>query len=226
MSNNYYEILWVNKTATNDDIKKAYRKLAMKYHPDKNKGDKQAESKFKEINEAYSVLSDEKKRKNYDTFWSSSWNSFSGWARQSYSSQDFSGFEDIFSNFSWNRWWSSQFSGFEDIFSNFWNTQSRKNHNKQEEKPVDLDLNKTYEVPIFDLILWCKIEVIWENKQKVILRIPENTKPATKFRIKWLWKMLWWNTWNMIVEVIAKMPKNISEIDKNLLERIRENVGY
>ena len=64
----YYNILGVNKTATPDEIKKAYRKLAIKYHPDKNPGDKSAEEKFKEINEAYDVLSDEKKRADYDSF--------------------------------------------------------------------------------------------------------------------------------------------------------------
>ncbi|RKW23187.1 molecular chaperone DnaJ [Candidatus Gracilibacteria bacterium] len=64
----FYEILGVEKTASTEEIKKAYRKLAMQYHPDRNKGDKQAEEKFKEINEAYSILSDEQKRKQYDTY--------------------------------------------------------------------------------------------------------------------------------------------------------------
>lgn len=64
----YYKILGVEKTATAEQIKKAYRKLAVKYHPDKNPNDKAAEDKFKEINEAYEVLSDEEKRKKYDQF--------------------------------------------------------------------------------------------------------------------------------------------------------------
>jgi len=64
----YYEILGVKKSATADEIKKAYRKLAVKYHPDKNPGDKQAEERFKEISEAYAVLSDAEKRKQYDQF--------------------------------------------------------------------------------------------------------------------------------------------------------------
>ena len=62
----YYEVLGVSKTATADELKKAYRKLAMKYHPDRNKGNAEAEEKFKEVNEAYSVLSDETKRSQYD----------------------------------------------------------------------------------------------------------------------------------------------------------------
>jgi curved DNA-binding protein len=64
----YYKTLGVNKTASDGEIKKAYRKLAMKYHPDHTKGDKNAEEKFKEISEAYAVLSDKEKRKQYDTF--------------------------------------------------------------------------------------------------------------------------------------------------------------
>jgi len=64
----YYKILGVSKNASDQDLKKTYRKLALKYHPDKNKGDKTAEEKFKEVSEAYAVLSDPKKRKQYDMF--------------------------------------------------------------------------------------------------------------------------------------------------------------
>ncbi|MDO5530646.1 molecular chaperone DnaJ [Sutterella sp.] len=65
---NYYEVLGVERGASQDDIKKAYRRLAMKYHPDRNPGDKAAEEKFKQIGEAYAVLSDEQKRAAYDRF--------------------------------------------------------------------------------------------------------------------------------------------------------------
>src|SRR6202789_3654327 len=62
----YYKVLGVGKNATDEEIKKAYRKLARKYHPDRNPGDKQAEERFKEISQAHDVLSDPDKRKEYD----------------------------------------------------------------------------------------------------------------------------------------------------------------
>lgn len=83
----YYKILGVKKDASGDEIKKAYRKLAMKYHPDHTKGDKKDEEKFKKISEAYAVLSDKEKRKQYDTFGSAGF-------QQRYSQEDiFKGFD-------------------------------------------------------------------------------------------------------------------------------------
>jgi molecular chaperone DnaJ len=64
----YYDLLGVSRDATADDLKKAFRQLAMKYHPDRNPENKESEEKFKEINEAYSVLSDPQKRAHYDRF--------------------------------------------------------------------------------------------------------------------------------------------------------------
>lgn len=103
----YYELLGVSKTASADDIKKAYRRLAMKYHPDRNPGDKAAEEKFKEIGEAYAVLSDEQKRAAYDRFGKAGVNpnggaggpgDFGGFS-QGFGGADFqSAFGDIFSD--------------------------------------------------------------------------------------------------------------------------------
>jgi curved DNA-binding protein len=95
MSEDYYKILGLNKDVSDAEIKKAYRKLAMKYHPDHTKGDKNAEEKFKKISEAYAVLSDKKKRKEYDTFGSEGFH-------QRFSQEDiFRGFDfgDIFREF-------------------------------------------------------------------------------------------------------------------------------
>ena len=74
----YYDILGVDKGVTSDDLKKSYRKIAMKYHPDKNPNDSEAEKKFKEAAEAYSVLSDDQKRQQYDQFGHAGVNSGSG----------------------------------------------------------------------------------------------------------------------------------------------------
>jgi molecular chaperone DnaJ len=90
----YYEILGVAKNASKDDLKKAYRKLAMMYHPDRNPDDKDAEEKFKEAAEAYEVLNDETKRTQYDRF------GHEGLRGGGYASQGFSDINDIFSHFS------------------------------------------------------------------------------------------------------------------------------
>lgn len=107
----FYQILGVTKNSSEEEIKKAYRKLAMKFHPDKNPGDKKSEEKFKEISEAYDVLSDPTKKKNYDQFGSPDGNPFAHQQNEggnpfsrsssssSYSSESFSDiFGDLFGN--------------------------------------------------------------------------------------------------------------------------------
>jgi len=99
----YYEVLGVSKSASEQDIKQAYRKLALKFHPDRNKGDKESEEKFKEATEAYEVLRDPKKRASYDKFGHEGVQGFEGFGRGAYSD-----FSDIFGDFD-----------FADIFEGF-----------------------------------------------------------------------------------------------------------
>ena len=93
----YYEVLGVDKSASAEDIKKAYRKKAIQYHPDKNPGDKEAEEKFKEAAEAYDVLSDPQKRARYDQFGHAGMSGQGGFSGGGFSMEDiFSQFGDIF----------------------------------------------------------------------------------------------------------------------------------
>ena len=107
-----YGILGIEKNANKDEIKKAYRKLAMKYHPDRNSGDKESEKKFKEVNEAYSTLSDDGKRQQYDMYgsagWAAGWNPFGGWF--GWAGAQNVDFGDIFESFfgGWRSGWSRQ----------------------------------------------------------------------------------------------------------------------
>ncbi len=95
----YYEVLGVNKSASADQIKSAYRKLAVKYHPDKNKNDKSAEEKFKEASEAYHVLSNSERKQNYDNFGHAAFENGGG-GRGGFGNFDFSNhFSDIFEDF-------------------------------------------------------------------------------------------------------------------------------
>ena len=94
----YYEVLGVSKNADDDELKRAYRKLAKKYHPDANPGDESAAEKFKEASEAYSVLSDAEKRKRYDQFGHAAFEGGAGGF--DFNGQDFSDiFGDIFGDF-------------------------------------------------------------------------------------------------------------------------------
>lgn len=126
MSKDYYKILGIDRSASTPDIKKAYRKLARKYHPDLNPGDKSAESKFKDIQEAYSVLKDPEKREQYDQFGVVGDQERAQGAYQ----QDFSGFQGF--NFS-----ESGSSSFQDFFENIFGS-SQKQTSLRPKKGEDL----------------------------------------------------------------------------------------
>ncbi|EKE29976.1 MAG: Chaperone protein DnaJ [uncultured bacterium (gcode 4)] len=224
----YYDILWIDKKSSEAEIKKAYRKKAMEWHPDKHKWDKKAEEKFKEINEAYETLKDSKKRQQYDTFgsrWANFWGSW----------QWFSWFEDIFGNFSsWGNSFSSQSFDFSDLFwDSAWGSRGRKTSSnpfwretysqtaQAEREAPKLDVVKTYEVPVFDLILGTKLNIETVYGENLKLKIPEWTKPWTKFKIKEKWRKSEWKTGDMYIIVDAKMPKNIPDDVKILLESIK-----
>ena len=101
-SKDYYESLGLKKGASEEEIKRAFRKLAIKYHPDKNQGNKEAEEKFKEINEAYQVLSDPEKKARYDQYGTADFNGGFGGSGGGFGGFDFSdmgGFGDIFDSF-------------------------------------------------------------------------------------------------------------------------------
>lgn len=118
----YYEILGITKNATNIEIKKSFRKLALRYHPDKNQGNQESEKRFKEINEAYEILKDKKKRTYYDQYGKSEFQNFND-----FNNNDFNGFTDVFG----------------DIFSDFMGKKNNdyKNDNNNKTKGADLRYN-------------------------------------------------------------------------------------
>ena len=130
---NYYDILGVNKNASDDEIKKAYRSLAKKYHPDLNPGNAEAAEKLKQVNEAYSVLSDKTKRQNYDTYGNEN-------GPQGFGGSGFGGFGSGFGGFS-----SGDFSDFGDIFSNifggaFGGGSSRRSRRAEQTQGSDIQV--------------------------------------------------------------------------------------
>lgn len=148
MAKDYYNILGIQKGATDQEIKKSYRQMALKYHPDRNKDNKEAESKFKEINEAYEVLSDKQKRSNYDQFGSA--DAFGGGAQGGAGfGQGFNGSGFDFSQF-------SEGGGFADIFETFFGSQggghggSRgKKRGPRQGEDIEFQLQITFEEAAF-----------------------------------------------------------------------------
>jgi curved DNA-binding protein len=178
MSVDYYKLLEVSKNASDEEIKKAYRKLAMKYHPDHTKGDKAAEDKFKQISEAYAVLGDKDKRKQYDTFGSEGFH-------QRYSQEDiFKGFDfsEIFKEFGFGggRGGGVHFSfGGGSPFGG----QGRQRH-PQAVKGADL----IYELPLTlqEVIAGTTKSVAFDHKgrsERMSVKIPKGMTTGKKLRV-------------------------------------------
>lgn len=173
MATDYYATLGVDKSASDPEIKKAYRKLAVKYHPDKNAGDKKAEERFKEISEAYAVLSDSEKKQQYDQFGDSGFH-------QRYSQEDiFRGadFGDIFGG-----------GGGDDIFSQLFGGgrggQRRSNYQRQPAKGQDYVMRLN--IPFRQAVSGGERMVNYQHNgqtEKIQVRIPVGIETGQKLRV-------------------------------------------
>ncbi len=187
----YYDLLGVSKTASEEEIKKAYRKLALKYHPDRNPGNKEAEEKFKLINEAYAVLSDPEKRKQFDTFGM-------GGFQQRYSE------EDIFRGFNVGDLFKDLGFGGGDIFSMIFGRQPGRAGRQGRQRGYDfgdyitrqqqgagaqhdLDLHYELEIPFMDAIHGAEKRITLttpSGSEEVNVKIPKGISTGKKLRLK------------------------------------------
>jgi curved DNA-binding protein len=187
----YYKILGVEKSATQDEIKKAYRKLAMKYHPDRNAGNKSAEEKFKEITEANEVLSDPEKRKKYDTL-GANWKQYQHGGGQ--------GFEDFFTNFGGGRrspGSTDEFSGnlgdmfggmgggFSDFFESFFGGGGRGFGGRTQQQNTAVDVEAILNVTLEDVFNGSEKTINVDGK-KLKIKVNPGTKEGQKLRLKGL----------------------------------------
>lgn len=179
----YYKILGIGENASQDDIKKAYRKLAKEYHPDKHAGDKNAEDKFKDISDAYSILGNLEKRKKYDMFRKNPWANQGGYDFQNAGSGGFrfdvggSGFDisDVFGNlFGGGGRRRSGFSGgFEDLFGGNAQTQTSKGKDLETKLTISFTLAATGGETIINT----------SNGKKVKIKIPAGIEDGKKIKI-------------------------------------------
>ncbi len=182
----YYKILGVDKSASQDEIKKVYRKLAMKYHPDRNAGNKKAEDKFKQITEANEVLGDPEKRKKYDTL-GSNW--------KQYQSQG-QGFEDFYSHFgqSGDKQYSysgniddlfGNISGFSDFFESFFGSSSSAGRQQARRGRKGQNFEATLYIPLIEAFNGTTKEISIGGK-RVRVKIAPGTKDGKKLRLRGL----------------------------------------
>jgi curved DNA-binding protein len=173
-SKDYYQVLGVQKDASSEEIKKAYRKLAVKYHPDKNQGNKEAEEKFKEINEAYAVLSDPQKKSQYDQFGSTGFH-------QRYSQEDiFRGFDvgDIFKDMGF---------GTDDIFSRIFGGGFQQGAGYRPRKQRGRDFNMELPLTFREAVAGGEKRVAYLRdgvKEEISVKIPQGIENDARLRIK------------------------------------------
>lgn len=187
----YYKILGVEKTATQDEIKKAYRKLAMKHHPDRNPNNKSAEEKFKEITEANEVLSDPDKRKKYDAL-GANWkqyqhtgrgsedffSQYGGSQRDGGTSYEFSGdFGDLFGNI----------GGFSDFFESFFGGGGRsgRSGDAAQQQTTAVDVEAEMNITLEEAFIGSERHIN-VNSKKLKIKINPGTKDGQKLRLKGL----------------------------------------
>ncbi len=172
MSKSLYQTLDVSENANQDEIKKSYRRLARKYHPDLNKT-KEAEEKFKEINAAYEILSDEEKRRQYDQFGDNMFGgqNFSDFARSRSASEDL---DDILSSIFGRGGFSQRFSQNSQGFSGF---------NFSNFAHEDLDMTTTLNISVLDTLLGNKKQVSINN-ETFSLKIPIGVEEGEKIRVR------------------------------------------
>lgn len=217
MAKDYYATLGVSKTATEAEIKKAYKKKAMEHHPDKNAGDTSAEKKFKEVNEAYQILGDKTKRQNYDQFGSAEGNPFGGSGggnpfggsqRRSGNRQQSGGFEDIFSQFGGMGGGGGVEFDIGDLFGGG-RSQSRQQPREPEaaKEIVNLDVTETVEIAFLDFLYDTSISVKTVYGKVLTLKVKAGTKPGTRFKVSGKGRTQDGKTGDMFVIVDAKMPK-------------------
>lgn len=170
----YYQLLGVDKSASERDIKKAYHKLAMKYHPDRNPGNKESEEKFKEISEAYAVLSDPEKRKQYDTFGSSGFH-------QRYSADDiFRGadFSSVFGDMNFSG------GGFDQIFSRMFGGGAAGFGQSVKGQDVEYSLTVSFDEAYRGCGKQIRFRLENGTERDLSVKIPAGARDGARLRIK------------------------------------------